>query len=147
MFLSDSVGAIDLSMNPKNPNELYAGMWRGERKPWTMISGAFEGGVYKSTDGGDTWEKLANGLPSGLVGKIGVAVSPANPDRVWAIVEAEDPVIGLYRSDDAGRSWTKVSTNRGILSRPWYFYYERPCVPPHPKPAISLGFTRVIGAH
>jgi photosystem II stability/assembly factor-like uncharacterized protein len=93
-----------------------------------MISGAREGGVYKSTDGGDTWVKLTNGLPSGLVGKIGVAVSPANPNRVWAIVEAEDPDIGLYRSDDAGGLWTKVSTNSGILSRPWYFYY----IWPHP---------------
>jgi len=128
LFLSDRVGAIDLSMNLADPNELYAAMWRGERKPWTMISGASVGGVYKSNDAGDTWVKLTNGLPSGLVGKIGVAISPANPERVWAIVEAEDPEIGLYRSDDAGGSWVKVSTNRGILSRPWYFYY----VWPHP---------------
>ena len=126
LFLSDSVGAIDLSMNPANPDELYAGMWRGERKPWTMISGAHEGGVYKSTDGGDTWEKLTNGLPGGLVGKIGIAVSPANPSRVWALIEAEAAEIGLYRSDDAGVSWAKISTNRGILSRPWYFYYLWP---------------------
>lgn len=126
LFLSDSVGAIDLSMNPDNPDELYAAMWRGERKPWTMISGAHEGGVYKTTDGGDTWEKLENGLPTGLVGKIGVAISPANPSRVWAIVEAEAPDIGLYRSDDAGSSWVKISTHRGILSRPWYFYYLWP---------------------
>ena len=128
LFLSDSVGAIDLSMNPANPDELYAAMWRAERKPWTMISGAAEGGVYKSSDGGDSWNKLTNGLPRGLTGKIGVAVSPANPNRVWAIIEAEDPEIGLYRSDDAGASWARVSTDRGILSRPWYFFY----VWPHP---------------
>ena len=134
LFLSDSVGAIDLSMNPADPNELYAAMWRGERKPWTMISGAYEGGVYKSSDGGDTWEKLTNGLPRGLVGKIGVAISPANPSRVWAIIEAEDPDIGLYRSDDAGATWAKVSTNRGILSRPWYFYY----LWPHPTDEDQL---------
>jgi len=128
LFLSDSVGAIDLSMNPENPAELYAAMWRGERKPWTMISGAMEGGVYKTTDGGDTWTKLENGLPRGLIGKIGVAVSPANPNRVWAIVEAEESEVGLYRSDDAGGSWRKVGTNRGTLSRPWYYMY----VWPHP---------------
>ncbi len=128
LFLSDSVGAIDLSMNPANPDELYAAMWRAERKPWTMISGAAEGGVYKSSDGGDSWNKLTNGLPRGLTGKIGVAVSPANPNRVWAIIEAEDPEIGLYRSDDAGASWARVSTDRGILSRRWYFFY----VWPHP---------------
>lgn len=128
LFLSDSVGAIDLSMDASNPDVLYAAMWRGERKPWTMISGANEGGVYKTTDGGDTWERLANGLPTGPTGKIGVAVSPANSNRVWAIIEAEPSEIGLYRSDDAGASWEKISTNQGILSRPWYFYY----VWPHP---------------
>lgn len=128
LFLSDSIGAIDLSMDATDPDVLYAAMWRGERKPWSMISGALEGGVYKTTDGGDTWSKLTNGLPTGLIGKIGVAVSPADARRVWAIIEAEPDEIGLYRSDDAGVSWEKVSTHRGILGRPWYFYY----VWPHP---------------
>jgi hypothetical protein len=74
---------------------LYAVAWRAERKPWTMISGGPEGGVYQSTDGGDTWKKLAGGLPTGIVGKIGITVSPANPDRVWAMIEAE-PNGGVY---------------------------------------------------
>jgi photosystem II stability/assembly factor-like uncharacterized protein len=76
LFLNDSTGASDLAMNPRNPRILYAGMWRAERKPWTMLSGGPEGGVYKSTDGGDTWQKLAGGLPAGLVGKVGLTVSP-----------------------------------------------------------------------
>ena len=69
---------------------LYAGAWRAERKPWTLISGGDEGGIWKTTDGGDTWEKLGGGLPEGLLGRIGVTVSPANPARVWALLEAED---------------------------------------------------------
>jgi len=121
LFLNDSTGASDLVMNPSNPRILYAGMWRGERKPWTMISGGLEGGVYKSVDGGDTWAKLAGGLPTGLVGKVGLTVSPANPDRVWAMVEAE-PEGGLYRSDDAGTSWTRVNAENKIRQRAWYYY-------------------------
>ena len=106
LALNDSTGASDLTMNVNNPRELYAGMWRGERKPWALISGAAEGGVYKTTDGGDTWAKLGGGLPEGLVGKVGVSVSPADPDRVWAILEAE-PDGGVYRSDDSGATWTR----------------------------------------
>jgi photosystem II stability/assembly factor-like uncharacterized protein len=120
LFLNDSTGASDLVMNPRNPRVLYAGMWRAERKPWTMLSGGAEGGVYKSTDGGDTWQKLAGGLPTGLVGKVGITVSPANPDRVWALVEAE-PEGGLYRSDDAGKSWTRVNSENRLRQRAWYY--------------------------
>jgi len=120
LFLNDSTGASDLAMNPRNPRELYAGMWRAERKPWTMLSGGPEGGVYKSTDGGDTWLKLSGGLPTGLVGKVGLTVSPANPDRVWALVEAE-PEGGLYRSDDAGKSWTRVNSENRLRQRAWYY--------------------------
>jgi photosystem II stability/assembly factor-like uncharacterized protein len=95
-------------------------MWTAERKPWTMISGSEEGGVHRSKDGGRTWQKLTGGLPQGLVGKIGVAVSPANPNRVWAIVEAENGA-GLYRSDNGGDSWRNVNQDRQIYSRPWYY--------------------------
>ncbi|MDX1645802.1 MAG: hypothetical protein R3304_01565, partial [Longimicrobiales bacterium] len=120
LFLNDSTGASDLTMNPRNPRELYAGMWRGERKPWAMISGGEDGGVYKSTDGGDTWTKLAGGLPSGLVGKVGVTVSPADPDRVWAILEAE-PDGGVYRSDDRGATWTRTNSENMLRQRAWYY--------------------------
>ena len=81
LAISDSTGAIDLVIDPNNPRILYAGMWRVERKPWTLIDGSTEGGVYKSTDGGETWQRLRGGLPGGLLGKVGVAVSPANANR------------------------------------------------------------------
>lgn len=131
LFVSDSTGASDITMNPANPDELYAGMWRAERKPWTIISGAREGGVYKSTDGGDTWRKLTTGLPSAFTGKISVSVSPANPRRVYALMEAGDGTLGpaggvdggLYRSDDAGATWTRVSADQNLINRPFYYTY------------------------
>ena len=120
LALNDSTGASDLTMDMTNPRILYAGMWRGERKPWTLISGAEEGGVYKSVDGGESWTKLGGGLPEGVVGKVGVSVSPANPDRVWAIVEAE-PAGGVYRSDDGGASWTRTNSDNALRQRAWYY--------------------------
>ncbi|NGP89181.1 hypothetical protein G3569_12545 [Aliifodinibius halophilus] len=122
LFLSDSTGAIDLELNPENPDEIYAAMWRAERKPWTIISGAAkEDGIYKSTDGGDNWRKLEDGLPQGLMGKVDFAVTPANPDRVYALVEAPDDKQGLYRSEDRGESWKQISDKKSIMSRPFYF--------------------------
>lgn len=118
--LSDTTGAISLAMNPRNPNEIYAGMWRAERKPWSMISGGMEGGIYKTTDGGDSWKKLGGGLPKGMVGKIGITVSPANPERVWALIEAE-PAGGVYRSDDAGKTWTRINSENKLRQRAWYY--------------------------
>lgn len=117
---NDSTGSSDLAMNPSNPRILYAGMWRGERKPWSLISGGPEGGVYKSVDGGDTWQKLSGGLPTGIVGKVGLTVSRANPDRVWAIIEAE-PNGGIFRSDDAGKTWTRVNSSNNLRQRAWYY--------------------------
>ncbi len=121
LFVSDSTGAVDLSMNPDNPREIYAATWRVERKPWTLIDGAREGGIWKTTDGGESWTKLDGGLPDGLVGRIGVSVSPADPDRVWALVTAPKGEGGLYRSDDRGESWTLVSDDRDLLQRGWYY--------------------------
>ncbi|MFN8581190.1 MAG: hypothetical protein U0163_09470 [Gemmatimonadaceae bacterium] len=120
LFLNDSTGASDIAVNWNNPRILYAAMWRAERKPYSMISGSSEGGIWKSTDGGDTWMKLAGGLPTGLTGKIGVTVSRANPDRIWAIIEAE-PAGGIYRSDDAGKSWTRVNSENKLRQRAWYY--------------------------
>jgi photosystem II stability/assembly factor-like uncharacterized protein len=111
-------GASDLSMDATNPRILYAAFWDHQRQPWFVRSGGGGSGIWKSVDGGDTWSRLTQGLPS-LMGKIGVSVSPANPDRVYAIVEAESG--GLYRSDDAGRNWRRLSGDRLIQTRSWYY--------------------------
>ena len=122
---SDSVGAIDLEMHPTDPQTLYAAMWRAERKPWTIISGmeasGGEDGIWRSTDGGDSWTRLENGLPRGLIGKIDLAVSADDPDRVYALVETTEPEEGLYRSDDAGATWRLASNFLPIMDRPFYY--------------------------
>lgn len=120
LFVSDSTGAADLEFAPDDPQTVYATMWRGERLPWTIISGAHEGGVYKSTDGGGTWTKLGNGLPHDLFGKADLAVSPADPNRVYALIEAL-PGGGLYRSDDRGATWRLASSFAPLLDRPFYY--------------------------
>jgi photosystem II stability/assembly factor-like uncharacterized protein len=122
LYVSEKTGAVDISMDPKNPRILYAGMWRAERKPFTMISGdPEEGGVYRTADGGDTWTELKEGLPKGPTGKIGVSISPANPDRVFALIEAEGTEGGLYRSDDGGKSFRQINKDRAFLQRAWYY--------------------------
>jgi photosystem II stability/assembly factor-like uncharacterized protein len=121
LALDDSTGAVAIALHPTDPSTLYAGAWRAERKPWTMLSGGPKGGVYRSTDGGTTWTKLAGGLPQGLVGKVGLATTPAKPDRVWALVEAPDTLGGLYLSDDRGATWTRRSRSEAITGRPFYY--------------------------
>jgi len=121
LYVSDTTGAVELSMNPANPREMYAAFWRAERKPWTVIDASEDGGIYKTTDGGDSWKKLGGGLPQGLTGRIGVSVSPANPDRVFALVSAADPEGGIYRSDDAGESWRRINRERNLRTRHWYY--------------------------
>jgi len=121
LFHSDTVGAVDLEFKPDDAQVLYATLWRAERKPWTIISGSTEGGIYKSTDGGDTWVKKTKGLPANLIGKIDLAVSADDPNRLYALVEAPVSEGGLYRSDDAGESFTLVSTKKELLDRPFYY--------------------------
>lgn len=121
LFLSDTIGAADLEFHPANPDIIYATAWRAERKPWTIISGSEEDGVYKSTDGGDTWKKLEKGLPEGLKGKIDLAVSPAHPDLLYALVEAPAPKGGLYRSNDQGESFKLASNQESLVDRPFYY--------------------------
>ena len=121
LYRSDKAGACDLIIDPTNPNNIYAGFWEVHRKPWTMESGGPGSGIFKSTDGGDTWTEITRntGLPRGTIGIVGITVSPANPDRLWTIVEAEDG--GVFRSDNGGRTWTKTNEQRNLRQRAWYY--------------------------
>jgi photosystem II stability/assembly factor-like uncharacterized protein len=120
--VSANTGATDLSMDPTNPRILYAAMWNHGRKPWFIHSGGTDGGIFKSTDGGDSWTRLTGGLPE-MIGKIGVDVSASNPDRVYAIIEAEPEKGGLWRSDDAGETWQLINGHRVLHSRAWYYIH------------------------
>jgi len=120
LFVSDSVGAMDVELQPGNPNVVYAWMSRLERKPWTIISGSREGGFYKSTDGGETFTKINAGLPNELIGKGNLAVTAANPNRVYALIEAK-PGGGFYRSDDAGQTWSLMNSQGALIQRPFYY--------------------------
>lgn len=123
LFVSPDAGAVDLSLDLTNPRILYASIYQVRRNFWSLTSGGRESGLWKSTDGGDSWTELTGnpGLPEGLLGKIGVTVSPANPQRVWAIIEAKDGAAGVYRSDDGGDSWSQLTGNRDLIQRPWYY--------------------------
>ena len=121
LYRSSKAGVTDLILDPTNPNTIYAALWEVYRQPWTLESGGPGGGIFKSTDGGDTWNEITRnqGLPKGMVGNIGITVSPVNSDRVWAIVEAEDG--GVFRSDNAGKTWSKVNEQRNLRQRAWYY--------------------------
>jgi photosystem II stability/assembly factor-like uncharacterized protein len=136
LHISDSAGAADLEIQPGSPNVLFACMWHGQRKPWTIISGAREGGIYKSTDGGDHWTKLAGGLPGELFGRSNVAISAAAPNRIYALIEAK-PGSGLYRSEDAGATWSLVNGSGNLITRP--FYYTTLGVDPMNPDVVFIG--------
>ena len=125
LFVDNNTGVSGLSMDPSNPRILYAATWQHRRYPWMVESGGPGSSVYKSTDSGETWQKIVEGLPEEM-GKIGVAVSPANPKRVFAIVEAEKSKAGLYRSDNSGKSWKLMSNNQVITARSWYYMEVTP---------------------
>jgi photosystem II stability/assembly factor-like uncharacterized protein len=130
LFVNDSVGASDLQMDPTDPNILYAAMWRVQRMPWDIVSGGPGDGIYKTTDGGDHWKEITHnkGLPTGVIGNVGLAVSPVDHQVVWAMIESDSG--GLFRSGDAGATWTRVNDSNsktidaggiGIHWRPFYF--------------------------
>jgi photosystem II stability/assembly factor-like uncharacterized protein len=123
LFRSSTAGAIDLSMDPNNPRILYCSIWEAQRTPYGMWSGGPGSSLYRSIDGGDSWTDISRneGLPRGVLGKIGVAVSPARPDRVWALVEAEDGA--LFRSDDGGGTWQRISDSDDLRRRAWYYMH------------------------
>jgi photosystem II stability/assembly factor-like uncharacterized protein len=123
LFKSAKAGAVDISMDPTNPRRLFASVWETSRTFWDLSSGGPDSGLYRSTDGGNTWTDISNnpGLPKGLLGKIGVAISPARPQRVWAIIEADNHQGGLYRSDDGGDTWQLMSDKRELIGRPFYY--------------------------
>jgi photosystem II stability/assembly factor-like uncharacterized protein len=123
LYRSERAGAVDLSIDPNNPRIIYATFWEAIRRPWELVSGGPGSGLFRSNDGGDTWQELsrAKGLPKGLLGKIGVSASAAKSGRVYAIVEAEDGAV--FRSDDFGESWERGSEDRNLRQRAWYYHH------------------------
>ena len=122
LFINDEVGFVDLAMDPTNPRVLYASAWRVIRTPYSLESGGEGSGIWKSTDGGDTWSEVTgqdNGLPSGTLGISGIAISPVNPDKIWVIIEAAEG--GVFRSDNGGESWRKINDDRNLRQRAWYY--------------------------
>jgi len=122
LFLDESTGATDLRVDPHNPRILYAAMWDWQRFPWAIRSGGEGSGLYQSTDGGESWEEIGTDDFPDLMGKIGVAPSPAKPGRVWAVIEAKEKG-GVWRSDDFGENWTHVNGSRRVQARSWYYMH------------------------
>ncbi len=121
LFVDDKTGCVDLVMDPTNPRVLFAAMWQVKRTPYSLESGGPGSSLWKSTDGGSTWRDISrkNGLPDGTLGIIGVTVSPVNPERIWAIVEAKDG--GVFRSEDGGETWRRINSDRNLRQRAWYY--------------------------
>jgi len=119
LFVNDTTGATDLIMVPGNPRMLFAGMWQFVRYPWELVSGGAGSGIYRSKDGGLTWERLREGLPPSPLGRIALAAGPSNPSHVYALVETKQGM--LWDSKDQGDHWTKVSDFHGLSARPFYF--------------------------
>lgn len=120
LYVDEKTGPADLSMDPSNPRILYAAMWDHRREPWRIRSGGEGSGIHKSTDAGKSWTKINEGLPE-VMGKISVAVSPANGDLLYANIEAEGEKAGVYRSANAGKNWQQVSKDRNTVARAWYY--------------------------
>jgi photosystem II stability/assembly factor-like uncharacterized protein len=145
LYVNEKTAACDLVLDPLNPRVLYAGMWEANRTPWNMTSGGPGSGLWKSTDGGDTWTNLSSnrGIPRGVKGKICIAASGAKADLVWAMIEADGG--GLFRSDDAGKSWRRVNEDQRIRQRAWYYSHVY-ADPKNPEAVylLNTGFYRSI---
>jgi photosystem II stability/assembly factor-like uncharacterized protein len=145
LFRSDSAGAVDLALDPSNPRVIYAAFWQAQRGPWFLSSGGPGSGLWKTTDGGDTWVDLTRrpGMPRTTIGKVGVTISPARPDRVWAIIEADSG--GVFRSDDAGRTWRRLNEDRSLRQRAWYYTHIH-ADPKSPETVyvLNVGFWRSV---
>ena len=139
-FPQRKAGAVDLSFDPLNPRIVYSSFWEAYRNFWSLNSGGPGSSLYRSSDGGDTWTDISDnpGMPTGIKGKIGIAASPVQRGRVWAIIEAED--AGLYRSEDGGESWIRTSGNRDLIHRPWYYCH----VFADPKHADTVYITNLL---
>ncbi|MGH7689337.1 MAG: WD40/YVTN/BNR-like repeat-containing protein, partial [Gemmatimonadaceae bacterium] len=149
LFVDDSTGANTLAMDPSNPNVLYASMWQMSRSHWTFSSGGPGSGMYKTTDGGATWTNITHnsGLPTGIFGKVGLAVAPSSPNTVYALIQAtyKDQAGGLFRSDDAGQTWSLVNNSMDITQRA--FYYGNVFVDPKDANTIYLPNVGVYVSH
>ena len=119
LYVDDQTGAVDVRMDPLNPRVVYAGMWEVYRTPWSLSSGGDGSGLFRSTDGGETWEELTEGLPEGIKGKVSVSPSRAQRDLVYAMVEADEG--GVFRSTDGGDTWRRVNDDRSLRQRAWYY--------------------------
>ncbi len=141
LFISEETGFSDIEFHPSNPEIIYATAWKARRTPWTIISGGSENGIYKSADAGKTWKKMDKGLPQSK-GKIDLAVSRADPERLYALVEAEGKQSGLYRTDDGAATFTQVSSQKGLLNRPFYYcnLYADPTNAAHLYSLATRGF-------
>ncbi|MEO1436574.1 MAG: glycosyl hydrolase [Bacteroidota bacterium] len=136
LFANEDAGAVDLLFDPSNPRILYASTWNIRRTPYSLSSGGAGSNIWKSTDNGETWESLSEnkGFPKGPLGIIGIAVSPVNPDRVWAMTEAKEG--GLFRSDDGGKTWNRINKERKLRQRAWY--YTRVYASPHDADVVYV---------
>ena len=138
LYIDPKTGCADLAMDPSDPNVLYASMWEFRRTGWSFESGGDKSALYKSTDGGKTWNKIHNGFPEGKLGRLGIAVAPSNTNVLYTVIEAEkDERKGLYRSNDAGASWEQLNNDFGITVRP--FYFSRIVVDPKNEDVVVKG--------
>lgn len=144
LYISEKAGAADVSIDPANPDIVYATTWEFRRMPYSFSSGGSGGGIWKSTDGGKTWNRIQNGLPQGLIGRVALAVAPSAPNNLVAIAELENNKTGLYISDNGGETWKAQSASLNVVSRPFYFS----CIVVDPKdpkrvyrPAYSFSYS------